>query len=160
VCRLPDYLAKGALSARLDVISKEALFQQFAQAFEASLGVPARVIADALWERERTQNTSVGDGVALPHATLTEAEGACVGVFTARSPVDYQGPDDQPVDVFFVTICPPSERETHLRLLSRIAALTLKTNLLERLREAETPEQMRTAIEECSAEPGQAEWGR
>ena len=99
VCRLPDYLAAGALSARLDVAGKEALFQHFAQVFEGSLGVPARVINDALWERERTQNTSVGDGVALPHATLTEAESACVGVFTTKSPIDYQGPDDQPVDV-------------------------------------------------------------
>jgi APA family basic amino acid/polyamine antiporter len=152
VCRLPEFLAPGALAAELDITNKDVLFQHFAETFEDALGVPAREIHSALWDRERTQNTSVGHGVALPHATLNEAERACVGVFTTTKPVDYHGPDDQPVDVFFVTICPPSERETHLRLLSRIAALTLKTNLLERLREAGSADEMRTALEECTAE--------
>ena len=31
------------------------------------------VINSALWEREQLQNTSVGEGVAIPHATLTQA---------------------------------------------------------------------------------------
>ena len=39
-------------------------------------------IVDSLWERERTQNTSVGNGVALPHATLVAADRSLVGVFT------------------------------------------------------------------------------
>lgn len=151
VCRLPDFLARGALAAKLEITGKDPLFLRFAQAFADSMGLPARAIQAALWERERTQNTSVGHGVALPHATLAEAKSACVGVFTTRAPVDYEGPDDQPVDVFFVTICPPSERETHLRLLSRIAALTLKTDLLERLRRAETDDEMLAAIRECSS---------
>jgi len=151
-CRLPEYLAPGALAASLDITNKDVLFQYFAESFEEALGVPAKDIHAALWDRERTQNTSVGHGMALPHATLNEAERACVGVFTTNKPVDYHGPDDQPVDVFFVTICPPSERETHLRLLSRIAALTLKTNLLERLREAESNDEMRAALVECTAE--------
>jgi mannitol/fructose-specific phosphotransferase system IIA component (Ntr-type) len=152
VCRLPEFVAPGALAADLDITNKDVLFQYFAETFEDALGVPARAIHTALWDRERTQNTSVGHGVALPHATLSEAEHACVGVFTTTKPVDYHGPDDQPVDVFFVTICPPAERETHLRLLSRIAALTLKTNLLDRLRESDSADEMRAAIEECTAE--------
>lgn len=154
VCRLPDYVPPGALAARVEINNKDMLFAHFAETFAEGLGetVTARLVQTALWERERTQNTSVGQGVALPHATLNEAQRAYVGVFTTSAPIDYQGPDDQPVDVFFVTICPPSERETHLRLLSRIAALSLQTNLLERLREAEDGDEMRIALEECSAD--------
>ena len=152
-CRLPEYVAPNALSARVQVPNKDALFSYFAKMFAPVLGnVSMQDIDAALWERERTQNTSVGHGVALPHATINDAKRAYVGVFTTDKPVDYLGPDDQPVDVFFVTICPPSERQTHLQLLSRIAALSLKTNLLERLREAEDPEAMRRAIEECSTQ--------
>ncbi len=150
---LLDFLAPGAAVARMDISRKEALFQQIAQFFEPVIeDTTSRQIHDALWERERTQNTSVGHGVALPHATLTTAKTALVGVFTTAKPIDYQGPDGEPVDVFFVTICSPSERQTHLELLSRIAGLTLKTNLLERLRAAENGEAMRTALEECSSE--------
>lgn len=151
-CRLSDFLEPGTLGARLDVTRKDALYQTFAQLLHARLpDIPVRQIVDALWERERTQNTSVGHGVALPHATIAEAPRSLLGVFTTRTPIDYQGPDDQPVDVFFVTLCPPSARQTHLLLLSRIAALTLKTDLLDRLRRAASAAAMREAIDECTA---------
>jgi mannitol/fructose-specific phosphotransferase system IIA component (Ntr-type) len=74
-----------------------------------------------------------------------------VGVFTAEQPVDYHGPDQQPVDVFFVTLCPPSERQTHLMLLSGIARLTLETPLLQQLRQAPTDEAILAAVRDCSS---------
>lgn len=150
--RLPDYVTEGALCARLDIVRKEALFQHIAHVFEPAVeGVTGKQIVDALWERERTQNTSVGHNVALPHATLSDASQSLLGVFTTKQPIDYQGPDGEPVDVFFVTICPPEERQTHLELLAGIAALTLKTDLLERLRAAEDGAAMQRALKECSA---------
>jgi amino acid transporter/mannitol/fructose-specific phosphotransferase system IIA component (Ntr-type) len=151
--RLPAFVARDAVQAKLDVSKKDALFQHFARVFSAALGnVTTREIVDALWERERTQNTSVGHGTALPHATLAQARSAYVGVFTTRRPIDYQGPDGEPVDVFFVTLCPPSERQTHLQLLSGIAALSLRTDLLEKLRRARDTDEMLTAIEQSDEE--------
>ncbi|MCA9634157.1 MAG: amino acid permease [Myxococcales bacterium] len=148
--RLMPFVAPGALQARVRVHRKEDLFAHVAQVFEAILlgRVNARVIQDALWEREKTQNTSVGRGVALPHATVADIP-SYLGVFTTKAPLDYAGPDGNPVDVFFVTLCPPSDRSTHLELLREIAALTLKTDLLDRLRKAETAFEMREALEEC-----------
>lgn len=149
-CRLPEYVAPGALLARAPIVGKDVLFEHFAEIFADGTGLPASRICEALWERELSENTAVGRGVALPHATLPEAERTCVGVFTTGKPIDY-GQGAQPVDVFFVTISPPDAHETHLRLLSRIAALTLKTDLLSRLREASDPDEMRAALERCSA---------
>lgn len=148
--RLMPFITPGALQAKVRVHRKEDLFAHFGQIFEALfLGrVNARVIQDALWEREKTQNTSVGRGVALPHATVANIP-SYIGVFTTRTPLDYGGADGKPVDVFFVTLCPPSDRNTHLELLRDIAALTLKTDLLDRLREAETAQAMREALEAC-----------
>ena len=51
--------------------------------------------------------------------------------------MDYQAIDGRDVDVFFVTLSPPSARQTHLRVLGGIAGLVLQTHLLDRLREAE-----------------------
>ena len=127
------------------------MFQHCARVFAGLLeGVTAKEIADALWERERTQNTSVGHGVALPHATLAAATSSVVGVFTLREPIDYQGPDGLKVDVVFVTVSPPGERQLHLQLLSGIAGLSLATPLLERLRAARTSEQMHEAIRDSA----------
>jgi mannitol/fructose-specific phosphotransferase system IIA component (Ntr-type) len=148
---LLDHLAVEAVQPQLSASKKDALFQHCARVFEPLLqGTTQKEIYDALWERERTQNTSVGHGVALPHATLPHARAAVVGVFTTREPIDYQGPDGQRVDVFFVPISPPSERQLHLQLLSGIAALSLKTSLLERLRAAGDADEILAAVRECS----------
>ena len=147
-----DYVDVACLSARLDLTRKEQLFDHFAQAFSRSVaGVDAEEIATALWERERAQNTSVGDGVALPHATIPKAAKARIGVFTTAKPVDWLGPDGVPVDVFFVTLGPPSERQTHLLLLSTIATLVLKSSLLERLRAAQSGDELLKALQDSAA---------
>ena len=149
---LTEFLEPALLGAKLPLNRKEALFAHFAEAFAQSVaGVDAERIAEALWQRERAQNTSVGEGVAMPHATIPRAARARVGVFTAAAPVDWQGPDGSPVDVFFVTLGPPSERQTHLLLLSTIATLVLKSSLLERLRAAETDEELHQALTEVAA---------
>jgi len=147
---LMRYLTPGALQARLPISKKEQLFEHIGQVFEAVLlgRVNARVISAALWEREKTQNTSVGKSIALPHATVAGIP-SYLGVFTTAAPIDYAGPDGSPVDVFFVTLCPPSDRNTHLELLRDIAALTLQTDLLVQLRQAESGQDMQSALEDC-----------
>jgi mannitol/fructose-specific phosphotransferase system IIA component (Ntr-type) len=148
---LSDLLEVDAVEPKLAIDQKQALFQHIAQSFEAvTEGVTAKAIADAFWEREREQSTSVGRGVALPHATLAALPYTVVGVFTTKHAIDYQAPDGGPVDVFFATMGPPGNRETHLELLSGIARFVLKTNLLEKLRAAETREDVLVAIRDCN----------
>jgi PTS system nitrogen regulatory IIA component len=97
-------------------------------------------------ERERSQNTAVGHGVALPHATINGAQRTHLGIFTTAEPVDYQAPDGEGVQFFFVTIGPASERQTHLHLLAMVSTLALKTDLLSLLAEAEDAGEIGEAV--------------
>ena len=154
-CVVGNYIAVSTAGARLDISTKNALIAHIATAFASVLdGVDSKVIQEAIMSREREQNTAVGHGLALPHGTVAEADRSLVGVFTTKTPLDYGAPDGELVDVFFATCCPPSERETHLQLLSGIAKLTIKTNVLARLREARTAQDLLTAIAACSNEIG------
>ncbi len=138
----------GCTAAQLEVRTKEALFAEVARVFaEAVPGVSAKEMNSALWAREKTQNTAIGDGVALPHATLGAAERSYLGVFTTAEPIEHDALDDQPVDVFFVTLGPPSDRQAHLRLLAGISRLVLRTTLLERLRGARSKADVIEAVE-------------
>jgi APA family basic amino acid/polyamine antiporter len=143
----------GCAAARVEATTKEALFAEFARAFAASIpGISAKEMNSALWAREKTQNTAIGDGVALPHATLGAAERSYLGVFTTAKPIEHEALDDKPVDVFFVTLGPPSDRQAHLRLLAGISRLVLRTSLLERLRKAKTKRDIIEAVEVSAAE--------
>lgn len=150
---LVEHLAKGCVQARLEPMTKEMLFSHFARAFSEALpGLERRKVEQALWERERMQNTAVEKGMALPHATMAEADQAWLGIFTTRDPIDYKAPDGCPVDIFFVTLGPPSSRSTHLQILASIARLVLQTDLLDRLRAGADPEDLHRSLLEATSQ--------
>lgn len=135
-------LSRRCVAARLPPLSKAALFTHIAGLFSEVLDVPAPRIEEALWERERAQNTALDRGLAIPHGTLSEAKHVCVGVFTIREPIDYRSPDGTPVDVIVVIVAPPSNRNAHLSILSSIARLVVNTPFLERLRAADNANEL------------------
>ena len=115
-------------------------------------GITAEEMNSALWAREKTQNTAIGDGIALPHATLGAAERSYLGVFTTAEPIEHQAHDGKPVDVCFVTLGPPSDRQAHLRLLAGISRLIMRTSLLERLRAAVSKAEVIAAVQDSAAQ--------
>jgi amino acid transporter/mannitol/fructose-specific phosphotransferase system IIA component (Ntr-type)/nucleotide-binding universal stress UspA family protein len=148
---LVDLVDPSCVQARIADFNKDALFAYFADIFSGVVeGVEPSEIEAALWERERTQNTAIGDGLAMPHAALSGSLQSHLGVFTSATPIDYRAPDGEGVDVFFVLVGPASDRGTHLMLLSSLARLTLQTDLIEQLRAAPTSEEMMTIIRENS----------
>ena len=147
-----DFISSGCTEAQLAASDKEALFKHFAEHLAASLpGLAAKVIETALWTRERTQNTSIGLGLALPHATVAEIDRTHLAIFTSASPVGYKAPDGGPIDVFFVTIGPPSERGTHLQVLASLSRLVLQSSLLDDLRAAEDGDAILAALRSAEA---------
>jgi amino acid transporter/mannitol/fructose-specific phosphotransferase system IIA component (Ntr-type)/nucleotide-binding universal stress UspA family protein len=152
---LKDYLRDECVVARSDITRKEQLFRDFAERFEVLFPVSgAGAVEKALWLREEMQNTSVGMGVAMPHASVSEADSSVVGVFTVAIPMDYSAPDQQKVDVFFVTMGPPSDRQVHLQILAAVSKLSLETSFLVEARAASTREELLAALEKNLQELG------
>jgi amino acid transporter/mannitol/fructose-specific phosphotransferase system IIA component (Ntr-type)/nucleotide-binding universal stress UspA family protein len=149
---LLQVLVPSATRARLGVRDKRELFSALSDAFAQPLGLDPEEVEQAFWSRERLQNTAIGHSVAIPHATLSEARRTMVGVFTMRSEIDYHAGGNEGVRFCFAAVGPPSERQSHLELLARISSLLLKTSLLEDLRAASHPEDLRAAIARAQGE--------
>jgi PTS system nitrogen regulatory IIA component len=151
---LRELITPELLEARLEVADKSALFHAIAEHLARVSGnTDVESIERALLDREETQNTAVGHGVALPHATLHGATRTYLGIFTVREPLDYDAPDGGLVDVLFVTLGPPSDRNHHLRVLAAIAHRIHETDLLGRVRAAEDRAGLSAAIEACDDLP-------
>ncbi len=144
---LLKHIEDGCLRAKQSIQNKNQAFTYFASSFAESNRSSHEEIHDALWTRERTQNTSVGYGVALPHATIPGLETTTLGIFTLEDPLSYQAIDGQPVDVFIVTLGPPEDRQTHLLLLATVSKLILHTKLLDELRAATDADALQRALE-------------
>lgn len=145
VARLLD---ERCVQIGLEHRGKGELFAYFAECLTAVVPTDVATIEKALWEREKTQNTAIGHGAALPHATVAEAEGTALGIFRTKTKIDYQAPDGEKIDVFFVTIGPPGDRNTHLFLLAGIARMVLEGALLEKIRAAQSEEELIATIQE------------
>ena len=132
---------------RLLARKKETLFTKISEQLSAHIdGTSSQMVERALWEREKSQNTAVGFGLALPHATIQEIERTILAVFTTPEPLNFAAADGQKADVFIVTVGPPCARQLHLELMSNVAELVLETELLNRLRRASTYEGALEAI--------------
>lgn len=101
------------------------------------VGAVGPAYLDSMLERERTLSTYVGEGVAIPHGTLSgkdvvRHDAICVLRFPGG--VDWDG---ERVDV---CVGIAARGDGHVRLLSELARILLDPDLARRLREATEPD--------------------
>jgi PTS system nitrogen regulatory IIA component len=124
----------------LHASSKKHLFEQLAERAATLTGVHQRVLFDMLLERERLGSTGVGDGVAIPHAR-PNGIGRIHGLFARLAkPIPFDAPDDEPVDLVFLLLAPPSEGGDHLKALARVARTLRDRTVRAQLRAARDPQ--------------------
>lgn len=104
-------------------------------------------VAGALLERERAHTTSMGQGMALPHASIPGLDEPILAVAVAPEPVPFGTPDSDPVRVFFVLLSPPGREREHIKLLARICRLARHPDFVESLHSAGTREEVVEIIE-------------
>ncbi len=154
--RAIDFVAREVVEARLPVETRDDLFHEMSERFAAAIearggaSLDPRSIERAFEEREREQSTMVGDGVALPHASIDGVDFTLLGVFTVASPVLFEA-GAAPVEVVFATIGPPSARFDHLRVLRAVAQLTQHPQALSAIVDAVDGDAIYAALELCSA---------
>jgi len=134
---LETLLTRDAVICDLKASSKKQLMQELAAIAAERADIEKDTVYDALLEREQLGATSVGDGVAIPHARLPNLEHVS-GVFVRLTqPIDYDAADEQPVDLVFLLLAPESANAEHLRALAKISRLFRKQDYRDSLRGAE-----------------------
>lgn len=96
---------------------------------------------DQLMNRERLGTTAVGEGIAIPHCRAKHCPDSLGALFRLAEPVDFDAPDNIPVDIMFVLLVSEDATEEHLSLLSQIAQRFANSELRNKLRAAANPQQ-------------------
>lgn len=133
---LSDIISADRIDADLSTANKKGLFQQLATAASRRTGLPAKIIAAALSEREKIGSTGFGGGCAIPHAKLAGLE--TVFGFFARldAPIEFQSVDGLPVDLVFLLLSPPDAGAEHLKALASVSRALRDRALTAKLRGA------------------------
>lgn len=120
---------------------------------EADAVEQADIVEKVLLEREAIHTTSLGNGVALPHATVSGLDHPVILV--AVSPEGVAFGDDDPAEpdrLFFMLLSPLNQAGTHIKLLARIVRLVRRSGFVEALLAAETGDELIATIERVDAQ--------
>ncbi len=136
---LAEHLDATLCLTNVGVQNKDRLFQRFIkQMVKRNKKVSAEVMLEKMLKREHQSPTSVGGGVAIPHAFVEELDKPVIGVFLLKRAIGYgPTPQDKVKTVFFL-VGKAGIPEHHLPLLARIARLCATPEFLEVLGKSKT----------------------
>src|SRR5689334_16055129 len=126
---------------------KEAALGEMVTGAEAAGLVTGRdLLLDLLKLRERLGSTSVGKGVALPHARSLTISQARILVARSTRGIDWQSSDGAPVHLVLLTLAPAGwSDEAFHALLTRAAASSRLQRTRQKLMAAPSPAELASA---------------
>ena len=104
-------------------------------------------VIEAVIARERMVTTGVGDGVAIPHARISEIENTVMAFGKKKRGLPFNALDGRPVQLVFLLISPKAREAEQLILLSTLARLIRSRSVRKALLSARTPEQVISTLQ-------------
>lgn len=104
-------------------------------------------VKNRLTHTENVHTTVIGNGVAIPHATVEGLEKTLLMVAVSGDPVAFGPTEVETCSVFFLLLSPPDRGGEHIKILARIARLASDPSAVERLRSAGSEEVLVEALE-------------
>jgi len=118
-------------------ISKKRLFETIARIIsDDQLSLSYDEVFDHLIAREKLGSTGLGKGIAIPHCRVANCTQPLGTLLTLEDPIDFDAPDDKPVDLLFVLLVPEEAHQQHLDILANVARLFNQSTFCEQLRAA------------------------
>lgn len=141
--KIQDLLKKDVMLLNLEATSKEAVIDEMiAKLAEAGVVTDYAVFKDGIMAREALTSTGLGDGIAMPHSKNAAVKEATVLFAKSNKGVDYESLDGQPTDLFFMIAAPEGANDTHLAALAELSQYLMKDGFADKLRKAETADQV------------------
>jgi len=127
--------------------SKKSILEKLSQLLSTSSGINVNEIFTELYEREKLGSTSVGNGVALPHARIKGIKHPFVSIIILDNTIDFDNIDNLDVDIVVCLIVPYEETENHLALLSNLSEILDQISNRKKLRSARNSQQILACLE-------------
>ena len=123
-----------------EISSKKRLLEFISQQLSDSPELPSEEIFNGLLSRERLGSTGLGHGFAIPHARLQGLAQTRACFLRLPDAINYDSPDQQPVDLVFALLIPEQATDEHLQILSALAGIFSQSEVCLQIRRAESAE--------------------
>jgi PTS system nitrogen regulatory IIA component len=141
--KLEQLINQDSVVCNAKVSSKKRALEFLAELLARESGtVDAFDIFQHLTEREKLGSTSLGHGVALPHARTSGSDRAIGAFIKIEHGIDFDSPDNQPTDLLFALMVPEHYTDEHLEILSGLASCFSDEALCHDLRSSSTSNEL------------------
>ena len=147
-----DMLSNESFLVNFDGTSKKQVLEELCKLAEIKLGINSRILIENLTKREKLGSTAVGNGIAIPHANVTNIDKPYVFVSTLVNGLDFNSTDDIPVDIIFLLVAPDDQGSEHLQALALISRLLRNKELTTKLRGCKSAESALAVISQTIRE--------
>ncbi|MBS7707523.1 PTS sugar transporter subunit IIA [Chelatococcus asaccharovorans] len=136
--KIAQFLKPEDVISDLAAANKPQLLTVLSRIAAGRLKLDADAISSALMQREALGSTGIGDGTALPHATITGMTAPFALFARLQRPVDFESVDDVPVTLVCLLLMPPERNAEHLSALAAIARRLSSKDCRTQLRNAKS----------------------
>lgn len=124
ISRIAAWLQPRECLLDADVPGRTQVLELLAERVAQAHGIEPGLVYRALWRRELSGSTALGNGFALPHAAIIGIAEPLTLFMRPKASVDFDATDRQPVSQVLAILAPVGGSKTdHLQLLALVAQL-------------------------------------
>lgn len=140
---LNDILSPARTICHAPGVSKKRLFETIAKVIsDDQPSLVYEAVFAQLIAREKLGSTGLGQGIAIPHCRVDDCPEPLGTLITLEQGIDFDAPDDKPVDLLFALLVPGEAHQQHLDILANVARLFSQGSFCRQLRAAESSEEL------------------
>ncbi len=144
-----DYIRPECVLLNMKAQNKHDVFVELATCLENGNMLDqagCELLVRKLEEREKLSTTGVGESIAIPHASLEGFSETVILVGILPKGIDFAAVDNQPVKVVFMIVGSQAVPRLHIQILARIVRLCRNKDLIKKVQNASTPQEVLEAI--------------
>jgi len=140
---LLDILTVDCIRAPLRSNEKRGVIDELVEVLHAAGRVrDAAALKQAVWQRELTRTTGIGNGLAIPHGKCVGMGALAMAIGKPASPMDFEAIDGQPVRLVVLLASPTDRTSEHIQALARVSKLMAMDELREKIYAAASAEEI------------------
>lgn len=139
--KLIDYLNAGLIFLDLPAQSKDEILTEIVGRMKRARAVKSETeLLKEIRHRESQGSTSLGNGIAIPHARLKSIERITLAMARVTPGIDFGGEGHPPVQLIFMLLTPVDRAAEYLKVLAKLSQLSKENDLPKLLKGISSPQ--------------------
>ncbi len=149
--QLSEILTTNCTSCDVTVSSKKRILEKICQLAASQVGdIEQDELLESLLNREKMGSTGIGNGIAIPHGRLPNANKAVAVLITTKNAIDFDAIDNRDVDIFIALFVPEHSCQEHLDTLQNIAKIFSDKHMVKQVRKCDDNEALYKLVQQAS----------